>query len=149
LQFILGGDLQSCRNALSSRDNSSLHLIERISIDLQVQNSIVPSVVNLARFKVSGKLPALQLNFSDSKYHSILRLVDVTIPKFDDGDTSVTSAINRTEVMPYSYQLSSGIFDLPETEYNIDEDDEDDFKSAEDDHSVDERNHEVRVLLAE
>lgn len=146
MQFILGGDLQSCRNALSLRDDSSLHLIERINIDLQVQNSIVPSVVSLARFKVSGKLPALQLNFSDSKYHSILRLVDVTIPKFDDGDTSAT---NPTEVMSYSYQLSSGIFDLPETEYNIDEDDEDDFKSAEDDHSIDERNREVRISLAE
>jgi len=146
LQFILGGDLQSCRNALSSRDDSSLHLIERISIDLQVQNSIVPSVVNLARFKVSGKLPALQLNFSDSKYHSILRLIDVTIPKFGNEDTS---AIDSTDVMSYSYQLSSGIFDLPETEYNVDEDDEDDYKSAEDDHSIDERNREVRVSLAE
>lgn len=116
---------------------------------MQVQNSIVPSVVNLARFKVSGKLPALQLNFSDSKYHSVLRLIDVTIPNFDNGDTS---AIDSTEVMSYGYQMSSGIFDLPETEYNIDEgdeDDEDDYKSAEDDHSIDERNREVRVSLAE
>jgi len=113
---------------------------------LQVQNSIVPSVVNLARFKVSGKLPALQLNFSDSKYHSVLRLTDVTIPKFDNGDTS---AVDSTEVMSYSYQLSSGIFDLPETEYNVDDDDDDDFKSAEGDHTIDERNREVRVLLAE
>lgn len=146
MQFILGGDLQSCRNALSSRDDSSLHLIERINIDLQVQNSIVPSVANLARFKVSGKLPALQLNFSDSKYHSILRLIDVTIPKFDNEDTS---AIDSTDVMSYSYQLSSGIFELNETEYNVDEDDEDDYKSAEDDLSIDERNREVRVSLAE
>lgn len=146
MQFILGGDLQSCRNALSSRDDSSLHVIERISIDFQVQNSIVPSVVNLARFKVSGKLPGLQLNFSDSKYHSVLRLLDVTIPKFDNGDTPATDS---TEVMPYSYQLPSGIFDLPETEYNVDEDDEDDYKSAEDDHFINERNREVRALLAE
>lgn len=102
----------------------------------------MPSVVNLARFKVSGKLPALQLNFSDSKYHSVLRLIDVTIPKFDNEETS---AINSTEVMSYSYQLSSGIFIPPETEYNVDEDDEDDYKSAEDDHSIDERNREVRV----
>jgi vacuolar protein sorting-associated protein 13A/C len=113
---------------------------------LQVQNSIVPSVVNLARFKVSGKLPALQLNFSDSKYHSVLRLIDVTIPKFDNGDTS---AIDSTEVMSYGYQLSSGIFNLPETEYNVDEDDEDDYKSAEDDHSIDEGNREVRISPAE
>jgi len=146
LQFILGGDLQSCRNALSSRDDSSLHLIERINIDLQVQNSIVPSVTNLARFKVSGKLPTLQLNFSDSKYNSILRLIDVTIPKFDNGGPS---AVDSTEVMSYSYQLPSGLFDLPETEYNVEGDDDDDYRSAEDDHSIEERSVEVRISLVE
>jgi vacuolar protein sorting-associated protein 13A/C len=137
----MGGDLQSCRNALNSRDDSSLHLIERINIDLQVQNSIVPSVANLARFRVSGKLPTLQLNFSDSKYKSVLRLIDVAIPSFDNGDTS---AADSTAVMPSGYQLSSGIFDLPQTEYNVDDGDD---KGAEDDHSIDERSREVGVFL--
>ena len=100
----------------------------------------MPSVASLARFKVSGKLPTLQLNFSDSKYRSVLRLVDVTIPNFDNGDTSV---IDSTAVMSPSYQLSSGIFALPETEYNVDDED---YKGAEDDHSIDERSREVRVF---
>jgi len=138
LQFILGGDLQSCRNALNSRTDSSLHLIERISIDLQVQSSIVPSFANLARFKISGKLPTLQLNFSDSKYKSVLRLIDVTIPKFDNGGHS---AIDSTAVMSAGYQLSSGLFDLPETEYNVDDED---YEDARDDHPIDERSREVR-----
>jgi vacuolar protein sorting-associated protein 13A/C len=136
----MGGDLQSCRNALNSREDSSLHLIERINIDLQVQNSIVPSVVKLARFRISGKLPTLQLNFSDSKYKSVLRLIDVAIPRFDNGDTS---ADDSTAVMPSGYQLSPGIFDLPQTEYNVDDED---YKGAEDDHSIDERSREVRVF---
>jgi len=130
--------LQSCRNALNSRNDSSLHLIERSSIDLQVQSSIVPSVANLARFKISGKLPTLQLNFSDSKYKSVLRLIDVTIPKFDNGDHS---AIDSTAVMSSGYQLSSGLFDLPETEYNVDDED---YEDARDDHTIDERSCEVR-----
>jgi hypothetical protein len=82
----------------------------------------------------------LQLNFSDSKYKSVLRLVDVAIPNFDNGDTS---ASNSTAIIPSGYQLSSGIFDLPETEYNVDDED---YKGAEDDHSVDERSREVRVF---
>jgi vacuolar protein sorting-associated protein 13A/C len=140
-QFILGDDLQSCRNALNSRNDSSLHLIERINIDLLVQNSIVPTVANLARFKISGKLPTLQLNFSDSKYKSILRLVDVTIPKFDHGDHST---IDSTAVTSTGYQTSTGLFDLPETEYNVhDEEDE----GMEDDHPTDERTHEVRKFV--
>lgn len=100
----------------------------------------MPSVATLARFKISGKLPTLQLNFSDSKYKSVLRLVDVAIPRFDNGDTS---AIDSTAVVSSGYQLSSGIFDLPETEYNVDDED---YTGAEDDHSVDERSREVRVF---
>jgi vacuolar protein sorting-associated protein 13A/C len=99
----------------------------------------VPSVVNLARFKVSGKLPTLQLNFSDSKYKSVLRLVDVTIPKFDNGDHS---AVDSAVATPSGYQLSSGLFDLPETEYNVD--DETDFEGTENDRPTYERSREVR-----
>lgn len=100
----------------------------------------MPTVANLARFKISGKLPTLQLNFSDSKYKSILRLVDVTIPKFDNGDHS---AIDSTAVTSSGYQISPGLFDLPGTEYNVhDEEDED----VGDDHPTDEKTHEVRKI---
>jgi vacuolar protein sorting-associated protein 13A/C len=132
-QFVLGGDLQSCRKALISLDDSSLHIIERVSIDLQVQNSIVPSVVSLARFKISGKLPTLQLNFSDFKYKSILRLIDVTIPRFDKP------VADSKAVAPPDYDLSSGFFDLPQTEYNIDETDTED---AEDEQPANDKSRE-------
>ncbi|TFY80723.1 hypothetical protein EWM64_g3289 [Hericium alpestre] len=116
-QFVLGDDLQSCRNALSVRANDSLHLIERITIDLQVQISMVPSAVTLSRFKVSGTLPRLQVNFSDTKYKSIMRLVDVTIPKFEDGPPEPKG---QWPSGPGGYQLSTGLFNLASTEYTID-----------------------------
>jgi vacuolar protein sorting-associated protein 13A/C len=53
-------------------------------MDFEVQNSIVPTAYNLARFKVSGTLPTLQLNMSDIKYRSLMRLIDVCIPHFGD-----------------------------------------------------------------
>ena len=51
-------------------------------MDFEVQNSIVPTAYNLARFKVSGTLPTLLLNMSDIKYRSLMRLIDVCIPHF-------------------------------------------------------------------
>lgn len=96
----------------------------------------MPSVVSLARFKISGKLPTLQLNFSDFKYKSILRLIDVTIPRFDN------SAVDSNPVVPSDYRLSSGLFDLPETEYNVDESD---YEDAEDEQPADDRSREVRL----
>ena len=116
IQFVLGDDLQSCRDALASDGDTSLHLLERINVDLQVQNSIIPSAVNLARIKVSGNLPTLQLNFSDSKYKSILRLIDVTIPKFgDETPNTIPSTVTGAYRLPR-------LFVGPDKEYNIEDD---------------------------
>ena len=84
-QFILGDNLQLCREALTSKRHDSFHLLERISIDLRVDNSIVPKAVNLAQLRISGKLPSLQINFSDTKYKALMRLIDVSIPHFDNS----------------------------------------------------------------
>ncbi|KAF5375265.1 hypothetical protein D9758_000284 [Tetrapyrgos nigripes] len=125
-QFVIGNDLQSCRQALTSEDTDSLHLLERISIDLQVQNSIVPSAFNLAKFKVSGKLPSLQVNLSDTKYKALMRLVDVSIPKLGDssqGENAHPPAPKTPIIFPL---VPGGLFGPSEKEYHIDDDDDDD-----------------------
>jgi vacuolar protein sorting-associated protein 13A/C len=115
---------------LVSDSRDSLHLLERINIDLLVQNSIVPKAFNLARFKVSGKLPALQVNLSDAKYKSLIRLIDVCIPKFDDG------AAEPSLVQPVPARRVSAGFNLPplfpqaDVEYDVDDDDDDDDDAA-------------------
>ncbi|KAG7450519.1 vacuolar protein sorting-associated protein 13 [Guyanagaster necrorhizus] len=120
-QFILGNDLESCRRALTSESNNALHLVERINVDLQVQNSIVPSVLSLSRFKVSGNLPTLQVNLSDTKYKSLMRLIDVCIPKFGDDDTPLAPD-HATAKFP----LAPGLFSQGEQEYNLEDDAEGD-----------------------
>ncbi|KAK0233092.1 hypothetical protein IW262DRAFT_1304036 [Armillaria fumosa] len=116
-QFILGNDLESCRRALTSENGNALHLVERINVDLQVQNSIVPSVLSLSRFKVSGNLPTLQVNLSDIKYKSLMRLVDVCIPKFGDDDAPPASNHVTTK-----FPLAPGLFSQGEQEYNLEDD---------------------------
>ncbi|KAL4243512.1 VPS13 family protein [Abortiporus biennis] len=124
-QFIIGDDLESCRKALTSKEHDNLHLLERINIDLQVQNSIVPTAYNLARFKVSGHLPSLQVNLSDTKYKSLMRLVDVAIPKFDDDDGDTREQIRPD---PSPFRLPSGFFGMSEAEYTLEDEDNDDRK---------------------
>ncbi|KAJ7706184.1 vacuolar protein sorting-associated protein 13 [Mycena rosella] len=123
-QFVLGNDLKSCQDALTSDSKDSLHLLERISLDLQVQNSIVPTAFNLARFKVSGHLPDLQVNLSDTKYKALMRLIDVCIPKFGDSEAA-TAPPPLPKHPSNTFQLPSGLFSQADTEYNVyDEDDE-------------------------
>ncbi|KAI0033184.1 hypothetical protein K488DRAFT_78064 [Vararia minispora EC-137] len=121
-QFVIGNDLESCRKALTSADsNDSLHLIERLNIDLLAQNSIVPAVTNLTRFKLSGSLPSLKVNFSDAKYKAILRLIDVTIPHFGDEGGMPVPARPAPNA---GFRMTSSFLGLPGREYNVVDDDE-------------------------
>jgi vacuolar protein sorting-associated protein 13A/C len=95
--------------------------LERTNIDFQVQNSIVPSVFNIARFKVSGKLPSLQVNVSDTKYKSLMRLIDVCIPKFDDDGDQVDIRVPRKTVSA-PFQLPHPFFRQGDGEYHIEDD---------------------------
>lgn len=124
---MIGNDLDSCLHALTESDGDSLHLLERINFSLQVQNSIVPTAYNLARFKASMHLPSLKANLSDTKYKSLMRLVDVAVPHFDTADAPDSESIRPSIVRRGSgtFRLSSGIFGAAEEEYNLVEDDED------------------------
>ena len=128
-QFIIGDNLQSCRDALTSKSKDSLHLLERIDVDLQVHKSIVPTAVNLAQFKVSGTLPTLQVNFSDSKYKSLMRLIDVCIPHFEDQEK-----LQKPNMSQPRGTISGRfhLFGFPETEYNVDTDEDQDERDQSD-----------------
>lgn len=95
-------------------------------MDFEVQNSIVPTAYNLARFKVSGNLPTLQLNMSDIKYRSLMRLIDVCVPHFDDG-TPKKPQVPRTpksefplSPLPPTFALP-GVFRAKETAYMVED----------------------------
>jgi vacuolar protein sorting-associated protein 13A/C len=129
VQFVLGNDLQACRDALTSEKSDTLHLLERININLLVQNSIVPSAVNLARFKISGKLPSLQVNISDAKYKSLMRIIDVAIPNFDQGGDQKPPQMHIV-TPPLVLPLTTGLFGPVGTEYNVDDHDGVDSEAA-------------------
>jgi len=75
---------------------------------------------------MSGKLPSLQVNFSDSKYKSLLRLIDMCIPNFnDEGEGSVIGPPKPTGRVAEGFKLRPTLFGQPETEYGFDDDVED------------------------
>ena len=77
-QLLMGDNLESCIAALDSDETSEeLHVLERISMGFLVENAIL-NAPNITRFKVSGSLPVLQVNFSDSKYSASSSLSRMT-----------------------------------------------------------------------
>ncbi|KAF8974033.1 vacuolar protein sorting-associated protein 13 [Flammula alnicola] len=132
-QFIIGDNLQSSRRALTSETSDSLHILERISVNLRIDKSIVPTAVNLAQFKVSGTLPSLQINLSDTKYKSLMRLIDVCVPHF--GDESLPPSFEPAQHGSAAFQLPTMLFGQSDAEYNVD-DDEDEQQQATDSRSI-------------
>lgn len=102
-------------------------MLERINIELQVQNSIVPTAYSLSRFKVSGKLPSLHVNLSDTKYQSLMRLIDVCIPNFDQGNAAPAPPAPTTRQANTTFQ---GLFGQKGIEYTIDEHEDEESKEA-------------------
>ena len=84
-QLVLGGNYQDCMESLQGElKDRDLHLLERINLTFTLHNSILPRAPNLTKLKVTGKLPRLNINFSDGKYHTLMRLIDVSIPRTHD-----------------------------------------------------------------
>lgn len=84
-QLVMGKNLEQCMHSLtgSSREDHELHLLERINLDFTLHNSILPKAPNLTKFKMTGHLPILRVNFSDRKYKVLMAIIDVAIPDID------------------------------------------------------------------
>ncbi|KAI7863658.1 hypothetical protein BDF14DRAFT_1733660 [Spinellus fusiger] len=57
-----------------TKEYSYLHLVDRIDMTFLLQMCIVAKSNDLTRFKMSGHLPLLSLNFSDTKYRILMQL---------------------------------------------------------------------------
>lgn len=83
----------------------------------------MPTAVNLAQFKVSGTLPSLQINLSDTKYKSLMRLIDACVPHFGD-EQEVQEPLRTTGTTLGAFQLPTNLFGQVDQEYNVDDDEQ-------------------------
>ncbi|TIB10448.1 hypothetical protein E3P92_03204 [Wallemia ichthyophaga] len=101
-QLLIGNDLNALLGVLERREKGGMdgknrqrenyNIVEEINLNLTVHNSILPSAVNLTRFRVAGHLPELTINISERKYQSMMAIIDVAIPHFDDNNNNNANA---------------------------------------------------------
>ena len=82
-QLLLGPSLENCMSELGKEGTSQIHVLEKLNIGFVAETCIVPNAPNLTRFRIAGGLPNLHVHFSDRKYKSLMRMIDVALPKFD------------------------------------------------------------------
>ena len=83
----------------------------------------MPKYASLTRLKISGNLAGLQVNFSDVKYKSLMRLIDVCIPNFDnDDDGPETISTTASKADAGTFRLPPTLFRREGGEYHVEED---------------------------
>ncbi|KAJ9635099.1 Vacuolar protein sorting-associated protein 13 [Coniosporium tulheliwenetii] len=84
-QVLIGTTIDETREQLEESSTAKdFHLIDRTNIDFTVETCIIPKATDLTKFRISGHLPVLHASISDAKYKSLMRMIDVAVPKFDN-----------------------------------------------------------------
>lgn len=84
-QVLLGPGIKVTKEQLEAKgDPKNLRIIDRINMDFVLETSIIPKASDLTKTRISGHLPVLHASISDRKYKSLMKLIDVAIPKFED-----------------------------------------------------------------
>jgi len=96
-QLLLGSSIDDTRKQLETPDtNKSLHIVDKINMEFKVETCIVPKASDLTKFRIAGHLPVLHASVSDAKYKSLMKLLEVAIPKFDADEEKTGKEIKPT-----------------------------------------------------
>ncbi|KAH6845758.1 hypothetical protein B0I37DRAFT_435189 [Chaetomium sp. MPI-CAGE-AT-0009] len=92
-QVLIGPSVEETKQQLVEKDERrTLHIVDKINVDFVVEASILPKAPNLTKLKISGHMPVLQLSASDAKYKTLMRIIDVAIPKLGEDQAQPSRA---------------------------------------------------------
>ncbi|KAI1260817.1 vacuolar protein sorting-associated protein 13 [Xylariaceae sp. FL1019] len=144
-QVLIGPSIEETKSQLVQKDPKRMfHVVDKINVDFVVALSILPKAPNLTKMKVSGHMPVLQATVSDTKYKSLMKLIEVAIPKIGDEATQAAkpqqkpkrprllSSASSRSWRGHDRKRSSNIFLTQETAIILDDESDDDNDAFED-----------------
>ncbi|KAI1497895.1 vacuolar protein sorting-associated protein 13, partial [Biscogniauxia marginata] len=166
-QVLIGPSIEETKSQLVQKDDiRMLHIVDKINVDFVVALSILPKAPNLTKVKISGHMPVLHVSVSDTKYKSLMKLIDVAIPKFSDQQqrTDVQHPPKRPRLLSSASSRSHSAHDRSRTSNlflsqqtaiileDESDDDEDEFEDAADGQSnqqlkIQQRNFECKFAV--
>lgn len=75
-KILVGDSIETCLIQVRTprEELRYLHFVDRIDMTFLMELCIIRKSVEMPRFKISGHLPLLKVNFSDTKYRAIMQL---------------------------------------------------------------------------
>lgn len=99
-QVLIGPSIEVTKQQLVEKDDKlMLHVVDKINVDFVVETSILPKAPNLTKLRVSGHLPVLHASASDAKYKSLMRIIDVAIPKLGNDEPQSSQPTSRPRLV--------------------------------------------------
>ncbi|RAK82781.1 membrane morphogenesis protein VPS13 [Aspergillus fijiensis CBS 313.89] len=136
-QVLIGPGIDITKSQLSSDvESRNLHIIDRINVDFVLEMCIVPKVTELTRTRISGHLPELHASMSDKKYKGLMKLIDIAIPRFNDGGDSKRTEGQAKEAPATATRARSASFqpsnprELPVVDETDDESDDESMQKS-------------------
>lgn len=101
-QILIGPTVGQALTALRSEEDRRYHVVDRINMEFLLEISILPKTASLTltKFRISGHLPTLSARVSDTKYKTMMRIIDVAVPKDDDADADAQNLAKTAAVQP-------------------------------------------------
>ncbi|KAL2841641.1 hypothetical protein BJX68DRAFT_245287 [Aspergillus pseudodeflectus] len=110
-QVLIGPGIETTKTQLGPNvESRNLHIIDRINVDFVLEMCIVPKLTELTRTRISGHLPELHASISDTKYKGLMKLIDIAIPRSEDGDLTTKSPDNTQDVAMSNTRARSSSF---------------------------------------
>ncbi|KAF7732148.1 hypothetical protein EC973_006403 [Apophysomyces ossiformis] len=75
-KILVGDSVETCLSQVRQPKEkyNYLHVVDRIDVTFLVEMCIIRKSADLPKFRISGHLPLLHLNFSDTKYRMIMQI---------------------------------------------------------------------------
>lgn len=128
-QILIGTTVSESLKALKGQVDRRFHVVDKINMEFLLEISILPknASLTLTKFRISGHLPTLSARLSDAKYKTMMRIIDVAIPKDDDVEQEAAHSSNVSEDSAkgnHSRTFSSAFNKKPDLEMFSERDDE-------------------------
>lgn len=118
-KVLIGTNTEECLWQLKDnppKNGVDARFIERIDMNFLVEMCILSGKTEFTKFKISGQLPLLSVNLSDSKYKILMKIVDFIVPKSDEdedegnGQVDIGEAVKkRTRLQDTDYSSTGNI----------------------------------------
>lgn len=122
-KVLIGTNTEECLWQLQDnppRNGVDARFIERIDMNFLIEMCILPGKTEFTKFKISGHLPLLSINLSDSKYKILMKIVDFIVPV--DEDEKADQPTKRPQIVNANQSSTDNIitqrfWGIPDADY--------------------------------